>query len=259
MSNIVFMPAIKDPKRIGRSGGYEWSVKSWKNWCDKNDCELILLEHPLTDPAEMSVAWQRYHLFKLLEESKMDYDQVLMVDADTIVHPDCPNFFEESDGKYCGVPETGCYEWVNRSLRMYEKEFFSDVKVNPWKYFNGGFQIVNETHKEFFDVVLDFYMSNQDKLLSIQTQNGLGTDQTPINYLVTQNEIELNLLPQCYNLNQMERKNLLYLAPQHWWPDTLDNMYNSAWVYHFNGIPANPLQRGSDYFMERAYNELNNG
>ena len=34
MSNIVFMPAIKDPKRIGRSGGYEWSVKSWKNWCD---------------------------------------------------------------------------------------------------------------------------------------------------------------------------------------------------------------------------------
>ena len=79
MSNIVFMPAIKDPKRIGRSGGYEWSVKSWKNWCDKNDCELILLEQPLTDPAEMSVAWQRYHLFKLLEESKMDYDQVLMV------------------------------------------------------------------------------------------------------------------------------------------------------------------------------------
>ena len=62
-----------------------------------------------------------------------------------------------------------------------------------------------------------------------------------------------------HNLNQMERKNLLYLAPQHWWPDTLDNMYNSAWVYHFNGIPANPLQRGSDYFMERAYNELNNG
>jgi hypothetical protein len=38
----------------------------------------------------------------------------------------------------------------------------------------------------------------------------------------------------------------------------LENLYKSAWVYHFNGIPANPLKRGSDYFMERAYKELYN-
>ena len=43
MKNIVFMPAIKDKKRIGRSGGYEWSIKSWKYWCKKNDCELFIL------------------------------------------------------------------------------------------------------------------------------------------------------------------------------------------------------------------------
>jgi|TARA_R110000851_G_scaffold12207_2_gene42628 lipopolysaccharide biosynthesis glycosyltransferase len=258
MSNIVFIPVIKDPKRIGRSIGYEWSIKSWKKWCDKNNSELILLEEPLTDPAQMSIAWQRYHLFKLLEESKMDYDQVLMVDADTIVHPDCPNFFEETDGKYCGVAETGCYEWVSRSIKKYKEEFWSETDVHPWSYFNGGFQIVNETHKEFFDVVLDFYMSNQENLLDIQKKYGLGTDQTCINYLVEENNIELKLLPQCYNLNQLERKNLLYLASQCWWGDTLENLYKSAWVYHFNGIPANPLKRGSDYFMERAYKELYN-
>ena len=259
MSNIVFMPVIKDPKRIGRSGGYEWSIKSWKFWCVKNDCELVLLEQPLTDPAQMSIAWQRYNLFKLLDHSKMDYDQVLMVDADTIVHPDCPHFFEETDGKYCGVAETGCYEWVSRSIKKYKEEFWSGTTIHPWSYFNGGFQIVNESHKEFFDIVLDFYHTNQEQLLDIQKKNGLGTDQTCINYLVEENSIELKLLPQCYNLNQLERKNLLYLAPQHWWGDSLENLYKAAWVYHFNGIPGNPLQRGSDYFMERAYNELYSG
>ena len=259
MKNIVFMPAIRDRRRLGRSEGYRWSVKSWKNWCNKNNAELFLLQDALVDPQEMSVAWQRYNVFKLLENSEVKYKQILMIDADTIVHPDCPNFFEETDGKYCGVAETGCYEWVSRSIKKYKEEFWPQTTINPWSYFNGGFQIVNETHKEFFDVVLDFYKANQEKLLSIQKKNGLGTDQTCINYLVKNNDIELKLLPQCYNLNQLERKNLLHLAPSHWWGDSLENLYKAAWVYHFNAIPGNPLQRGSDYFMERAYNELYNG
>ena len=250
------MPAIRDKNRIGRSGGYDWCIKSWETWCEKNDAELFVLEEPLYEPTFMSIAWQRYHLFKLLENNNIKYKQILMVDADTIVHPDCPNFFEETDNKYCGVQDSGCYEWVSRSLNKYQEEFFTDIRVEPWIYFNGGFQIVNEKHKEFFDSVVKFYMDNSDKLLSIQKANGLGTDQTPINYLIKKHNIELKILPQCYNLNQLERKNLLYLAPQHWWGDTLDNLYNSAWIYHFNAIPPNPLKRGSDYFMERAYKEL---
>ncbi len=257
MKNIVFIPAIRDKKRIGRSAGYDWCIKSWKQWCKKNDAELFLLEEPLYEPTFMSIAWQRYHLFKLLESSDIKYKQILMVDADTIVHPNCPNFFNETDDKYCGVQDSGCYEWVSRSLNKYQQEFFTDTIVEPWIYFNGGFQIVNKKHKDFFDLVVKFYMDNSDKLLSVQKANGLGTDQTPINYLIKKHNIDLKILPQCYNLNQLERKNLLYLSPQHsWWGDTLDNLYKSAWIYHFNAIPQNPLNRGSDYFMERVYKEL---
>ena len=42
--NIVFMPVVKDPNRIGRSIGYEYSINRWKHWCDKNGAELFLLE-----------------------------------------------------------------------------------------------------------------------------------------------------------------------------------------------------------------------
>ena len=61
-----------------------------------------------------------------------------------------PNFFEFTERKYVGVLDLGCWEWTGRSLRHY-KELFNGFKVDRGLYFNGGFQIVNETHKEFFD------------------------------------------------------------------------------------------------------------
>ena len=107
MKNIVFIPSID----LGnsRSDSYHYSIKSWKRWCDKNDCELFVLEDLLFPVERMKVTFQRYYLFDILEDNNIDYDQILMVDADTIVHPDCPNFFEESDGKYCGVAVEGTW------------------------------------------------------------------------------------------------------------------------------------------------------
>ena len=44
MKNIVFMTNIKDNKRIDRSKPYEYSVKSWKTWCEKNNVEFFMLD-----------------------------------------------------------------------------------------------------------------------------------------------------------------------------------------------------------------------
>ena len=67
--------------------------------------------------------------------------------------------------------------------------------------------------------------------------------------------IDLKLLPQTYNLHHMSSKKLLNFG-QSWWGDSLQNLYEQAWVYHFNAIPTNQLDRNSAYFMERAYKEL---
>ena len=207
----------------------------------------------LYDWDEMTIPWQRYHLFKILEHNNVDFDQVLMVDSDTIVHPDTPNFFEMTERKYVGVLDLGCWEWTGRSLRLY-KDLFDNYKVDRGLYFNGGFQIVNEVHREFFDEVLEFYFDNQD-ILREKQKTGLGTDQTPINYLVQTKEIDLKILPSTYNLHHMVSKNLLNFG-QSWWGDSLQNLYEQAWVYHFNAIPTNSLDRGSDYFVKRVYEEL---
>ena len=43
MKNIVFIPNIK----VGdgnRSVSYQYSINSWKHFCDKYDCELLVWE-----------------------------------------------------------------------------------------------------------------------------------------------------------------------------------------------------------------------
>ena len=121
MSNIVFIPNIDLGKSQERQESntqvYKYSIDSWKSWCDKNDCELLVLEDLLYPINYMKITWQRYYLFDILDANEIDYNQILMVDADTIVHPDCPNFFELTDNKYCGVMNEGDYEWVLRSVR----------------------------------------------------------------------------------------------------------------------------------------------
>ena len=138
MKNIVFMMDI-DLKGEGRWASsrrapYEFSIKSWKKWADKYNAELFILSDLLVDYNEMGICWQRYYLFDILESNGIEYDQILMVDADTIVHPDCPNLFEITDGKLVGVHNEGSYDWVLRSLENYSKYAFNGFQSKWWNY-----------------------------------------------------------------------------------------------------------------------------
>ena len=43
MKNIVFIVSFELDQRA-RDQGYQWSIRSWKNWCEKNDAELVVLD-----------------------------------------------------------------------------------------------------------------------------------------------------------------------------------------------------------------------
>ena len=103
MKNVVFIPYIKREDDVTKSSsighsnrhsGYEYGIKSWKSWCKKHDCELYIMDELLLPESEMLITWQRWQVLNILEHNGVDYNQVLIVDADSIVHPDCPNFFK---------------------------------------------------------------------------------------------------------------------------------------------------------------------
>ena len=111
---------------VGDKKEYQYSINSWKHFCKKNNAELFLLEEPVVDQKDMHIIFQRYYLFDMLEHNEIDYNQILMVDADTIVHPNCPNFFEKTNNDYCLVHDDGSYDWILRGMEHYHKYLFKD-------------------------------------------------------------------------------------------------------------------------------------
>lgn len=252
MKNIVFIPNID--LNNGRNNSYHYSVKSWEEWCRKNNVQLVEWKDPITDTNYLKVTLQRYWVHDILEFNGFEYDQVLVIDADTIIHPDTPNFFNETDGKFCVVVNNGCYEWTTRSIEQWGNALFpTQPKVKPWEYFNGGFQITSKSHRDFYNKVKDFYVQNVDYINKLASEIKAGTDQTIINYLTKLYGIETKILPECYNLQDLFRKNLLHIPGHSWFPDELI-FTKAGWIYHFNAIPQNP--RHVDYWLERTYKEL---
>tara|TARA_B100000035_G_scaffold303185_1_gene301508 strand:+ start:772 stop:1551 length:780 start_codon:yes stop_codon:yes gene_type:complete len=251
MKNLVFMMDI-DIKGDGRyassrRAAYKYSIDSWKRWCDKNDCQLFVLNDLILENDKMGICWQRYYLFDILDANEIEYDQVLMVDADTIVHPDCPNFFEMTEHKLCGAQFDGSWDWVLRGIENYSKYMF-DGYMMPWyEYFDCGFIIVNDKHRQLFQDIVSFYFTNQDNLIKLQETFFNGTDQTPVNILVHKHNVDLKLLPYEFNMNDMNRKEILG-------DDLL--FTKIGWIYQYNAIPNNKDNQLTNYFMEKTYNHF---
>lgn len=234
MKNIIFLINIKNPSKSNRTQGYDLSIESWKQWADKNGCEVFVLTEPVVDLSQMSPIIMRHYVFDLLENSGIEYDQICMVDADTIVHPDCPNFFELTEHKFCAVHNDGDYDWVIRSIENYEYELDGKVETKPedlWNYFNTGFMITNKNYKWLHEKLLVFYWENQSKVKAMQQKYGTGTDQPLMNYMVRHNDVEVKLLPYQFNMQDLSRKNVL---------DDRMLFTKIPGVYHFNAVSGGP-------------------
>ena len=227
-----------------RNESYDLSVKSWKYWCDKNDVDLFIWDELVFPIERMKITWQRYYLFDILENSDIEYNQVLMVDADTIIHPDTPNFFEMTENKLCGVEFDGSWDWVCRSVENYSKYIFDGYMMDIWKYFDCGFIVVNKNHKDLFKSITDFYHDNSENLIQIQNTFYGGTDQTPVNILINKLGVDFKLLPYEFNMNDMARKEILG-------EDLL--FTKCGWIYQYNAIPNNKDNQLTNHFMKKTY------
>jgi hypothetical protein len=253
--NIVFMFNIKinnsklegDRWLDNRSDPYIYSVKSWQKWCDKNNAELFVIEDLLLPNEDMAIPWQKFYIFDILEANDIEYDQIMYVDADTIVHPDCPNVFEKTDGKYTFVHNEGSYDWILRSMENYSKYFFDGYMFDWWHYYNAGLEIYNGNHKDFAKKVIEFYNNNKENLMEIERTFHGGTVQTPVNFLIHLENIDYKLLPYEYNMADMVRKEILRedLA-----------FTKCGWVYHFSAIPNNKNNVLTNYWMKKTYEHL---
>ena len=247
MKNIVFMTNIKDNKRINRSKPYEYSVKSWKHWCEKNDVEFFMLDEFMYEPDFMKPNWYKLYVFDLLDNNDIEYNQIAVVDADTIVHPNCPNFFEMTDNKFCAVPVHGSMDWVCRSLENYSKLLFEDFMFPYYKYFNSGVMVFNKKHRKLFKSMQEFYQEQNERIKHVQDNYHVGNDQPIINFFMHKEKIDFKLLSYKFNMQDMFLKEIL----------DEDLLFTKlGWIYHYNAIPNNHDSSLTLYWMKKTYEEL---
>ena len=141
MKNIVFITAITFPGKEERSKPYKYGLDSWKYWCEKNNCELFVLDEPIFEPEVMVPNFYRYWCFELLDQMDIKYNQILLSDADCIIHPDCPNFFNQTENKYTITHTDGSYDWVCRSMENYSKLVFDGFTFDIFKYLTQVFKL----------------------------------------------------------------------------------------------------------------------
>ena len=252
MYNVVFMTYMIDaPDTLDYA---EWCFKSWKIWCKKNNVELFILEDELQPKGDgtykipgMKPTWQRWHVFDVLEANNIDYDQVALVDVDTMIHPNAPNFFEETNGEFSGVNDDLMVEWVHNSITGYQ-DMFPNVKFDWTTYFNCGFVVINKKHKDLCKAITDFYYSNEDELRRRQHEIlRKGTDQTPVNYLVRREGYPITHLNKKWNFTHMHIRGVLQQFL----------FLDCAWIYHYNGFEKklrNDMMKQTWLEMQRRFN-----
>jgi lipopolysaccharide biosynthesis glycosyltransferase len=255
MKNVVFMVNISESKKPGRTTPYEFSIKSWKHYCKRHNLSFMLLEERIVDETQMNANWHKLYALQLLESSEVEYDKVLIVDGDTIVHPDAPNIFDVCGDGFCAVHNDGSYDWLLRSMEIYSKFLFGGAMFPFWKYFNSGIIVVNKKHRELLNEILDFYHDNQDTIRHLQESYHVGTDQPVINFFVHGNQIDFQMLPYEWNMQDLTRREILGF-------DMLFTKF--GWVYHFNAIPSDykpdrnsnttPVYQWMKYTYEKLYN-----
>mgnify|MGYP003651778974 CR=1 FL=1 len=241
--NIVFIVNLPETKKEGRNQPYQNSVKSWKNWCNKNDCKLFVLEQRIHPEEQMNANWHKLYVFQLLDENKIEYDQILIADADTIIHPNAPDVFKLTDNKFCAVHCFGSYDWVCRSIENYKKFLFPDVELDLFEYFNSGIIICNKSHKSFYEKIINFYLENSEKIIILQNKYQVGTDQPILNFFIQKENIDYKQLGYEWNMQDLRRFEIL---------DENLTYTKIGWVYHFNGIPDEMRNN----FMDKTWRTL---
>jgi hypothetical protein len=212
--NVVFWCGVNNPEHAAKYDSFKWfeySKKSWQYWCSKHDVIFFEYTTPaIPDLIAHRVTWQRwFDVFDQLESANINYDKIYMIDANSIIHWDAPNFFDLcTDNRLVAWRDSDNLNWIYECVQGWSK-YFDYNKFDISRYINTGCLIFNESHKTLINELKELYFNNYESLIQAQTIIKKGTDQGPFNFLVQMKNIDVNMeLPMSFKLTHLHRKEL---------------------------------------------------
>jgi hypothetical protein len=224
MKNVVFIVNIKGKHP---PDFFEYCFNTWSFWTKKNNATLFVLEEPFAGTEKLAAHLQKYFAFEVLKRNKIDFDQVAIVDADTMIKWDCPNFFNISKSSFRAVLDDELPKWVIASLATYQF-LFPKTNVVWWEYFNSGVMILNKNHGSLLSEFLTFMAAKEKEIAGIHSGVDLraGFDQTLFNFFLKGKKMKISYLPKIFNFYHLLGKKMLEKK----------EFVDCSYIWHFNGI-----------------------
>lgn len=178
----------------------------------------VTSEHPHITNEFMQLMILR---LKLMQDLLREHDRILLLDADTLVRPDCPNLFDlVPPTHWAGVDEAMLAYRNNFVQHVYDSHAHMTsvchadglpVPDSGKRYFNCGVQMASRCHSFLYDPPVN------------PTNDPNWVEQSRINVrLFLRRETLIYYLPECFN--------------QMMWPKPI-NAWRNSYIIHYCGLP----------------------
>ncbi len=209
---------------------FEASKECWQSYCKKHNIDFIVVDKKL--PNVKFCVWHKEFVFDFIGDK---YEKIALVDFDTLVHWDAPNFFDLYNDEFCGVLENESLFWIQNSLNAFRDNFaeLRNVEITLSEYINGGVLFFHKSHKNFFEKLKAFYIQNKPSFDNWNVPN-TGKEQTILNLYLKKENITKKYLDFRFNTMRLTKNDWLH----HNWQidgDKTPFFIKYSYIWHFTG------------------------
>lgn len=177
----------------------ELSLNSWKLYAEKINVKLIYLSDIINK--NLNRDNQFFYIFSALNENGINYDNLCIVSDNTLINNSTQNVFNLTDGKLTFAEWDSDFGYLWTNIELYNDLFFKKQNIDPFRFFDFSFFIVQKQHEIIFEKIKKFMEKNYENL-----KNKLDTSFIPQNFFF---DCEYNKLPYVYNMIDMNRKEIV--------------------------------------------------
>jgi hypothetical protein len=180
--------------------GYaKYSRATWDWWCRLHDADFVVIDKPASDSAyaKMPPTMQRWAVLDRLIAERGEDAQAVLIDADTMIRWDTPDIFELGRG-FSAVADASSPSWVLKSTKAFQ-HLFPGTTLHWWDYFNSGVIVLGAAQRAFIRAFLDHAVRSWPELDAAMTSGNVGTEQTPLNFMVKRENEPVHFLPRPFN------------------------------------------------------------
>jgi len=174
---------------------------TWEWWCGKNGIEFTIVDRTPGDdllPTAPATILRWFALAEIIRTRPVG-TRVALVDADTMIRWDTPDFFDIYDNAWlCAAPGVN-KAWIKDTIAAFQP-LFPGVVMKPERYFNAGLVLAGKPQLELFSKFGSFCVERFAEIDKICRASNVGTDQTPLNFMVRREKQKVLFMSFAFNL-----------------------------------------------------------